>query len=115
MFTSLFWKLSAERAVKTFAQTLAGVLVVSGVGLFQADWRSAVSTAAMAAVVSILTSLGSVKVGPEDSPSVVSGDPAPTPGPAAASPAAAPALQAAPAPLPVAPVLVTPVPVPDAA
>ena len=75
MFTRQFWKLAAERAVKVFAETLAGVLVVSGVGLFAADWKSALSTALMATLVSVLTSVASLRWGPPNSPSVVQGDP----------------------------------------
>jgi hypothetical protein len=79
MFTRLFWTNAAERAVKTFAQALAAVLVASGAGLLTADWKSALSTAAMATVVSLLTSLASVRVGPPDSPSLVpTGPPAPS-------------------------------------
>jgi Putative lactococcus lactis phage r1t holin len=75
MFTTLFWKLAAERAVKTFAQTLASVLVVSGATLLTAGWRTALATAGMAALVSILTSVGSLRIGPADSPSVIGTDP----------------------------------------
>jgi len=82
MFTSLFWKLTAERAVKTFAQTLAGVLVVGGTTLLSAHWTTALATAGMAAVVSVLTSVGSLKIGTPDSPSVMKNDP-PPPAPAA--------------------------------
>lgn len=93
MFTRQFWKLTAERAVKVFAETLAGVLVVSGVGLFSADWKSALSAALMATLVSVLMSVGSVRWGPPNSPSVVQGDPpATTPPPA---PAPVPATAAA--------------------
>jgi hypothetical protein len=99
MFTRHFWILTAERMIKTFAKTLASVLVAGGVGLFSVGWASALSAAAMAAVVSVLTSEGSLKIGPADSPSVVSPAPAPVP----AAPAAAPAVpQAEVAPLPVA-------------
>src|SRR5690348_1711888 len=77
MFTSQFWKLAAERAVKTFAQTLASVLVVGGATLLSADWTTALATAGMAAVVSVLTSIGSLKIGTPDSPSLVRNDPAP--------------------------------------
>jgi hypothetical protein len=75
MFTRQFWKLTAERAVKVFAETLAGVLVVSGTGLFSVDWKAALSTAGMAMVVSVLTSLASLRCGPPNSPSVVRTDP----------------------------------------
>lgn len=74
MFTRQFWKLTAERAVKVFAETLAAVLVVGGTGLLEADWKTALSTAAMATLVSVLTSLASLRIGPADSPSVVQTD-----------------------------------------
>ena len=93
MFTSQFWKLTAERAVKVFAETLAGVLVVSGAGLFSADWKAALSTAGMATVVSVLLSLASLRCGPANSPSVVRTDPptATVPASATVTPAATPA------------------------
>lgn len=79
MFTRQFWTLTAERAVKTFAQALAAVLAASGVGLLSADWKVALSTAGMATVVSVLTSVASSGVGPADSPSLVPTDrPLPT-------------------------------------
>jgi Putative lactococcus lactis phage r1t holin len=86
VFTRQFWTLSAERALKTFAQALAAVLVTGGAGLLAADWKTALSTAGMAAVISILTSVASLRVGPPDSPSMV---PTETPAPAA-PPVAAP-------------------------
>jgi hypothetical protein len=98
MFTRRFWILTAERMIKTFAQTLASVLVASGVGLFSAGWAAALSAAGMAAVVSVLTSIGSVKIGPADSPSVVPAEqvPAPVaPVPPAAQPAEVVALPVA--------------------
>ena len=78
MFTLQFWTLSAERSVKTFAQALAAVLLTGGAGLLTADWTTALSTAGMAAVISILTSVASLRIGPPDSPSVVAAGP-PTP------------------------------------
>ena len=99
MFTRRFWIATAERTIKTFAQTLASVLVAGGVGLLSADWPAALSAAGMAAVVSVLTSLGSLKVGPEDSPSVVRAEPAPV-APIPTAPAAPATTQAEAAPLP---------------
>ena len=88
MFTRQFWKMTAERAVKVFAETLAAVLVVGGTGLLEADYKMALSTAAMATLVSVLTSLASLRLGPADSPSVVRIDqPPPTAPPANAVPA----------------------------
>jgi hypothetical protein len=93
VFTRQFWTLSAERAVKTFAQALAAVLLAGGAGLLAADWGTALSTAGMAAVISILTSVASLRIGPPDSPSAVPTE-APTP--------VAPPAQAAPEPVGVA-------------
>ena len=98
MFTRRFWTLTAERMIKTFAQTLASVLVASGVGLFSAGWAAAVSAAGMAAVVSVLTSVGSLKIGPADSPSVVENDP---PVPATPQPAPQPQVVTPVTPVPV--------------
>ena len=80
MLTRRFWTLTAERSVKTFAQSLAAVLGAGGAGLLTADWKGALSAAGLAAVISVLTSIGSANIGPQDSPSVVAG-PAPAPVP----------------------------------
>jgi hypothetical protein len=71
MFTKLFWQRTTERAVKTFAQALAGVLTAAGLGLFEVPWPKALSTAGMVALLSVLTSLASTKLGDEEDPSVL--------------------------------------------
>lgn len=73
MFTKIFWQLAGERAIKSFAQSLAAVLTASGLGLFDAPWPKAVSTAGMVALLSLLTSIASTRVGPAGDPSVVEG------------------------------------------
>ena len=98
MFTRQFWKLTAERAVKVFAESLAAVLAASGAGLLSADWRTALSTAGMASLVAVLTSLASLGVGPKNSPSVVR----PESQPQAESPVQAPAPAATPPSVPAA-------------
>lgn len=70
MFNRHYMKQLVERAVKTFAQALAAILVASGAGLLDADWTGALSAAGMAALISALTSLGSGYIG-DDSPSLV--------------------------------------------
>jgi hypothetical protein len=53
------WKIKLVRLpVKTFAQTLAGVLAGSGAGLIDADWTGSLSVAGMAAVLSFLMNVG---------------------------------------------------------
>jgi hypothetical protein len=63
MLSKEFWLDALERAVKTFAQALLAVFLVSGVTVLNADWGSALSVAGTAVLVSFLTSLVSaVKV-----------------------------------------------------
>lgn len=58
MFTKLFWKDSAERFIKTFAQALLALFVVAPqTPILAFDWPSALGLAATAAVISFLTSV----------------------------------------------------------
>lgn len=63
MWTAAFWKAAFERAVRTFAQALLAVMTADGFGLLDADWTARFSAAGMAAVLSLLTSIGSSGVG----------------------------------------------------
>ena len=65
MWTIEFWKAAAERAVKTLAQSLIASITVAGVaaGLGGINWATALSTAALATVLSVLTSIASSAVG----------------------------------------------------
>lgn len=57
MFTIAFLSGLAERAVKTFAQSLLAVIGVTGLGFGDVDWRLALSAAGLAALASVLTSV----------------------------------------------------------
>lgn len=59
MFSILFWRAALERSVKTFAQSAAALLVGNTSGLLDTDWVGVLSVSGLAAVVSVLTSLGS--------------------------------------------------------
>lgn len=72
MFTYRFWQLASERALKTFAQSLLAIVSATGVGLLTAPWTTALSTAGMAAVLSVLTSMASAPVGEPHTPSLLS-------------------------------------------
>lgn len=63
MFNQTFWKDTAERAVKTFAQSFGAVLIASGTGLLDVDWINALSVAGLATVISVATSVGGIKTG----------------------------------------------------
>lgn len=75
MFTLIFWKQVAERAVKTAGQFVAGVVVADHVGpvanAYSLDWKIIVGAALSGAVLSVATSLGSIPLGSSDSPSLV--------------------------------------------
>lgn len=49
---------AAIRAVKTFAQTLGAMLTAAGTGLLDTDWLTSLSVAGMAALLSVLTTVG---------------------------------------------------------
>lgn len=80
MFNAKFWVSAAERALKTAAQVLASLLVVGDamIGLLDVNWPGALSAAGTALVFSLLTSIASAPLGPDNSPSLV-GEPAKQP------------------------------------
>ena len=69
MFDTLFWKAAAERAIKTFAQSLVA-LFIAGVTILSIDWVQALAVSGTAALVSVLTSIASSRLGPFDGPSL---------------------------------------------
>ena len=52
-----WFKAALIRAVKTVAQTAVGMLSGELIGIMEADWVAVASVAAMAGVVSLLTSV----------------------------------------------------------
>jgi hypothetical protein len=72
VFTLIFWQATAERAVKSFAQALAAMLGTGGVGLLDVAWTTSLSVAGMTALLSVLTSVSSIRVGDAGMPSLVS-------------------------------------------
>lgn len=53
-----FWADTGERAIRTFAQTVAATVTI-GATLTDIDWGDAVSIGAVAAIVSVAMSIGS--------------------------------------------------------
>ncbi|MBO1332419.1 holin [Streptomyces sp. VRA16 Mangrove soil] len=64
MWTVSFWKATAERAIRTFAQSLAAVLVAGATNLLDVDWAAAFGTAGLATLLAVLTAVGTAGVGP---------------------------------------------------
>lgn len=63
MFTLVWLKDATERAVKTFAQSLLGVLTLGGVDVLHLNWGDTFAIAGTATVISVLTSVVSAGVG----------------------------------------------------
>lgn len=63
MRTAGFWKATAERALRTFAQSLAAVLVAGATTLLDVDWKAALATAGMATLLAVLTAVGAANAG----------------------------------------------------
>lgn len=72
MFTALFWRDAAERAISTAAQSTLAAWAV-GDGLLDAwtvDWRAAAGIAAGGAVLSLLKSIVATRIGDHESASL---------------------------------------------
>lgn len=61
--TGKFWAATAERAVKTAAQTAVAAIGTSVVVVNEVNWELVGGASALAAVLSVLTSVGSAGVG----------------------------------------------------
>ncbi len=70
MWTISFWKDTAERAIKTFAQAAIAGLSANVVGVLDVDWVAIASVSALAALVSILTSIASAPFASEGTASL---------------------------------------------
>jgi len=57
MFTVPFWKATGERAVRTFAQAVIGVIGADQLGVLDVDWGQAASIGGLASVLAILTAI----------------------------------------------------------
>jgi hypothetical protein len=82
LFSRSFLIATAERAVRSFAASLASLLTASGAGILDASWSENLSVATMAALVTVLFAIGGGTLGKGDGPSFVGGEnlaPRPTP------------------------------------
>jgi hypothetical protein len=71
LFSRAFLLATLERAIRSFAASLASLLTASGTGLLDVDWGDTFSVAAMAALVTVLFAVGGGTLGKGDGPSFV--------------------------------------------
>lgn len=71
MWTLTFWKRTAERSIKTVAQTAIATMGTTVVAITSLDWGQIAAISATGGVLSVLTSIASSGVGDPDSPSLV--------------------------------------------
>lgn len=71
MWTVLFWKRTADRAVRSAAQGLIASGLGSAANLYEWDWQVGLATAATMGALSLATSLAGSAVGDPDDPGVV--------------------------------------------
>jgi hypothetical protein len=58
IFTKAFWAYAGERAIKTVAQVAgAGIIATSAAGILDVAWLPLASTAGLAGILSLLTSI----------------------------------------------------------
>ncbi|MFE6664853.1 holin [Streptomyces sp. NPDC057697] len=57
IFTGAFWAATAERTVRTAAQTLIATLGLNTTGVLDVDWGQALSLTGSAALLAVLTAL----------------------------------------------------------
>jgi hypothetical protein len=70
MYDKKFWESAAERAIKTFAQVFVAFVGSDVVGIYDIDFSTGFSTALGAALLSVLTSVASARMGKNPGPSL---------------------------------------------
>lgn len=70
MWTKQFWRATAERGIRTAAQTFAATIIVGATGVLDADWQTAGSVTALTTLLSILTSVAAGAAGGTTGPSL---------------------------------------------
>lgn len=68
MPTRAYLLATAERAIKTAVQTALALIGTDAAGVASLDWSTIGSTVALAVLVSLLTSLGGIKLSPGAGP-----------------------------------------------
>jgi hypothetical protein len=71
LFSRAFLIATVERAIRSFAASLASLLTASGTGVLDTDWGEKFSVAGMAALVTVLLAIGGGTFGKGEGPSFI--------------------------------------------
>lgn len=72
MNTKRFWLKTAERAAKTFCQSMGSLLIAGNtLGVLQVNFTQCLWVSLIAAGASVFTSIGSSSIGDSNSPSLI--------------------------------------------
>lgn len=71
LFSRAFLFATLERAIRSFAASLASLLTAAGTGLLDTDWGEKLSVSAMAALVTVLFAVAGGTLGKGDGPSFI--------------------------------------------
>jgi len=82
LFSRAFLLATSERAIRSFAASLASLLTATGTGLLDTNWFEKLSVSGMAALVTVLLAVAGGTFGKGDGPSFIGqerlrGEPAP--------------------------------------
>jgi hypothetical protein len=69
LFSRAFFIATGERAIRSFAASLASLLTASGAGILDTDWGEKFSVAGMAALVTVLLAISGGTLGKGEGPS----------------------------------------------
>lgn len=73
LYSVAFWKGAADRAIRAVAWVLISAWSAESVGLLDVDWAASLSMAGMAAVMSMLASIGAAPLGSDGSTAIIPG------------------------------------------
>jgi hypothetical protein len=71
LFSRAFLIATVERAIRSFAASLASLLTASGTGILETDWGEKFSVAGMAALVTVLLAVSGGTLGKGEGPSFI--------------------------------------------
>jgi hypothetical protein len=71
MWTAAFWKATAERTIRTVAQSLIALIGTNTVQITDLDWVQMLLASATAGVLTVLTCIVATGVGDKGSPSLL--------------------------------------------